>query len=145
MMKKGIAAALAAVLCMAVFSGCKNDETGSNASTASGSSEKAKLVMATEAGFAPYEYVKGEEVVGIDVEIAKAIAAEMGRELEIKDMAFDSALIAVQNGQADFAAAGISITPDRLEKMDFTIEYAPSKQVVVVKKGDSSVTKAEDL
>ena len=68
------------------------------------------------------------------MEIAKAIAKEMGKELEIKDMAFDAALMAVQNGTADFAAAGISITPERLEKMDFTIEYATSKQVVVVKK-----------
>ena len=132
MMKKMIAAALAAVMCLAVFSGCKKKDTD-------------KLIMATEAGFAPYEYVKGEDVVGIDVEIAKAIAKEMGKELEIKDMAFDAALMAVQNGTADFAAAGISITPERLEKMDFTIEYATSKQVVVVKKGDTSVTKEDDL
>lgn len=141
-MKKLIAAVLAAVMCTALFVGCNNNEdTGSNGS----GTAKKKLIMATEAGFAPYEYLNGNEVVGIDVEIAKAIAEEMGMELEIQDIDFDGALLAVQNGTADFAAAGISITDDRKEKMDFTIEYATSKQVVVVKKGDTSITKEDDL
>ena len=75
-MKKLIAAVLAAVMCTALFVGCNNNEdTGS---AGSGTAKK-KLIMATEAGFAPYEYLNGNEVVGIDVEIAKAIAEEMGR------------------------------------------------------------------
>ncbi len=141
-MKKIFAVVLAALMCTALFAGCK-DQEGSE-STGSGAS-KGKLIMATEAGFAPYEYVDGDKVVGIDVKIAEAIAAEMGMELEIQDIDFDGALLAVQTGTADFAAAGISITPDRQEKMDFTIEYATSKQVVVVKKGDTSITKEADL
>ncbi len=132
-MKKILCAVLAATLCATLFAGCGNNN------------EKKTLIMATEAGFAPYEYMVGEDVVGIDVDIAKAIAKEMGMELEIKDMSFDGALLAVQNGTVDFAAAGISVTPDRQEKMDFTIEYAISKQVVVVKKGDTSITKEDDL
>lgn len=141
-MKKMIAAVLAGAMCVMMFAGCSNDDTGSGSSE---TEEKEKLVMATEAGFAPYEYVVGEDVVGIDVEIAKAIAEEMGRELEIQDMDFNGALLAVQNGTADFAAAGISINDERKEKMDFTIEYATSKQVVVVRAGDTSVTKETDL
>ena len=139
-MKKLIAAVLAAVMCTALFVGCNNKEN-----TGSGGDTKEKLIMATEAGFAPYEYLDGNEVVGIDVEIAKAIADELGMELEIQDIDFDGALLAVQNGTADFAAAGISITDERKEKMDFTIEYATSKQVVVVKKGDTSITEEADL
>lgn len=137
-MKKIISALLAATLCVALFAGC-GDSSGT------GSGEKKKLIMATEAGFAPYEYMSGEDIVGIDVEIAKAIAEELGMELEIKDMDFTGTMLAVQNGTADFAAAGISITDERKEKMDFTIEYATSKQVVVVRTGDTSITKEDDL
>lgn len=130
-MKKIIAMVLAGAMCMALFSGCN--------------SKKEKLVMATEAGFAPYEYMKGTEVVGIDVDIANEIAKELGMELEIQDMDFNSILSAVKSGQADFGVAGLSITPERLEEVDFSIEYATSKQVVVVKKGDTSITKESDL
>lgn len=99
-----------------------------------------KLIMSTEAGFAPYEYAEGEKIVGIDVDIATEIANQMGLELEIQDVDFTNALLAPQQGKSDFAAAGISITEERKESMDFTIEYAQSKQVIVVKKGDTSIT-----
>lgn len=142
-MKKIVAAFLAVAMCTMMFAGC--NDAGDTSSAASGTGEKEKLVMATEAGFAPYEYVVGEDIVGIDVEIANAIADELGMELVIQDMDFNGALLAVQNGTADFAAAGISITPEREEKMDFTIEYATSKQVVVVRAGDTSITGEADL
>ena len=99
-----------------------------------------KLIVGTEAGFAPYEYMKGNEVVGIDMDIAKAIADEMGKELEIKNMDFDGALAAVQSGKVDFVAAGVSISPEREEAMDFSNEYVNSTEVIVVIKkpgGDS--------
>ena len=80
-----------------------------------------KLIVSTEAGFAPYEYMKGDEVVGIDMDIAKAIADEMGKELEIKNMDFDGALLAVQQGKADFVAAGVSVDPEREEVMDLSL------------------------
>lgn len=101
---------------------------------------KGKLVMSTEAGFAPYEYVEGENIVGIDVDIANEIAKELGLELEIMDVDFTNALLAPQQGKSDFAAAGISITEDRKETMDFSIEYAQSKQVIVAKADDTSIT-----
>ena len=106
--------------------------------------EKEKLIMEAEAGFAPYEFYEGEEIVGVDVEIAKVIAEKSGKELEIKDTDFDSIINEVKPGKADFAAAGLSITEERLEEVDFSIEYAVSKQVIIVKEG-SEIEKPEDL
>ena len=103
-----------------------------------------ELVLATEAGFAPYEYYEDGKVVGVDIDIAKEIAKELGKELVIKDVSFDFVINEVKSGKADFAAAGISITPERAEEVDFTMEYTTSKQVVVVKKG-SSITNFDDI
>ena len=96
-----------------------------------------ELVMVTEAGFAPYEYYEDGEIVGVDVDIAKEIAKEMGKELVIKDVAFDSIINEVNSGKADFGAAGISYDEERAKQVDFTINYAVSKQVVVVREGSS--------
>ena len=103
-----------------------------------------ELVLATEAGFAPYEYYEDGKVVGVDIDIAKEIAKELGKELVIKDVSFDFVINEVKSGKADFAAAGISITPEREKEVGFTIEYTTSNQVVVVKKG-SSITKFDDI
>lgn len=132
-LKKMLAAAMAAALLTGTLAmgGC--------------SSDGGKLVMVTEAGFAPYEYYDGEEVVGVDVDIAKEIAAAMGKELEIKDIAFDSLINEVQSGKADFAAAGLSVTPERQEQVDFTINYATSKQVIIVLKDNTEITGADDV
>lgn len=91
-----------------------------------------ELVMVTEAGFAPYEYYENGEIVGVDIDIAKEIASYLGKELIIKDVAFDSIINEVKTGKADFGAAGISYTSDRAKNVDFSIEYTVSKQVVVV-------------
>ena len=99
-----------------------------------------ELVLATEAGFAPYEYYEDGKVVGVDIDIAKEIAKELGKKLVIKDVSFDFVINEVKSGKADFAAAGISITPEREKEVDFTIEYTTSNQVVVVKKGSSIKT-----
>lgn len=96
-----------------------------------------ELIMVTEAGFAPYEFYENGEIVGVDVEIAKEIASSMNKKLVVKDVAFDSIINEIKSGKADFAAAGMSITKERLEEVDFTIEYAISNQVVVVKKGSN--------
>lgn len=106
--------------------------------------EKEKIIMVTEAGFAPYEFYEGEEIVGVDVEIAKKIAEKTGKELEIKDTDFDSIINEVKTGKADFAAAGLSITEERLQEVDFSVEYAVSKQVIVVK-DESSAESIEDF
>lgn len=98
---------------------------------------KDELVMVTEAGFAPYEFYQNEKIVGVDVKIAEEIASTLGKKLVIKDVAFDSLINELKSGKADFAAAGFSITEERKKEVDFTVEYAVSNQVVVVKKGSS--------
>lgn len=134
-MKKIISVLLLAAVGTSVLVGCGSD-----------SGKDDKLIMATEAGFAPYEYTEdGSTVVGVDVDIANEIAKALGKELEIQNTDFDGALLAVQNGKVDFAAAGISVTEERKEKMDFTIEYATSKQVIVVNKSANKINSVEDI
>lgn len=113
--------------------------------TACGGGDKAELVMATEAGFAPYEYYEGQEIVGVDVDIAKEIAKDLDKELVIKDIAFDAIINEVKTGKADFGAAGMTITEERKEEVDFTIEYAVSEQVVLVKKGSTKLSTPQDI
>ena len=107
--------------------------------TGCGKRNSNELIMVTEAGFAPYEYYENSEVVGVDVDIAREIAKEMGKTLVIKDIAFDSIINEVKTGKADFGAAGISYSEERAKNVDFFINYAVSKQVVIVK-NDSSIT-----
>lgn len=107
--------------------------------TGCGKRDSNELIMVTEAGFAPYEYYENSEVVGVDVDIAREIAKEMGKTLVIKDIAFDSIINEVKTGKADFGAAGISYSDERAKNVDFSINYAVSKQVVIVK-NDSSIT-----
>ena len=106
--------------------------------------EKEKLILVTEAGFAPYEYYSNGEIVGVDIDIAKEIAKELGKELVIKDVAFDSIISEVKTGKSDFGAAGISYTEEREREVDFTINYAESKQVIIINK-DSNITGSDDL
>ena len=103
-----------------------------------------KLIMATNAYFKPYEYYEGEEIVGIDAEIAAAIAEKLGMELEIADMQFDSILTAVQEGSVDFGMAGMTVTEERLESVNFTSSYASGVQSIIVKEG-SAITNVDDL
>lgn len=104
-----------------------------------------KLVMVTEAGFAPYEYRDSSGIVGVDVDIAREIASAMGKELEIKDVAFDSLINELNSGKADFAAAGMSINEERKKEVDFSIEYVSSKQVIVVRKDYNKIKNINDL
>ena len=102
--------------------------------------EEGKLIMSTNAAFPPYEMTDDSgNVVGIDAEIAAAIAEKLGLELQIDDMDFDAAQLAVQNGKSDICMAGLSVTEDRLLVMDFSDSYATGVQVVIVKEG-SDVT-----
>ncbi len=102
------------------------------------------LVMATNAEFPPYEYREGDEIVGIDAEVAALIADKLGMELEIEDMAFDSVLAAVQSGKADIAMAGITVTEDRKMTVDFTDTYTKATQMIIVTE-DSEIAGPNDL
>lgn len=123
----------------------KADETKAEDTTAAETEAAGgKLVMVTNAEFPPYEYHDNNEIVGIDADIARAIAAKMGMELEIQDMAFDSLIPAVQSSKADFTAAGMTVTDDRKENVDFTDTYAKAAQVIIVMEG-SEIATPDDL
>jgi polar amino acid transport system substrate-binding protein len=92
------------------------------------------LTMATNAAFEPYEYYEGSDVVGIDADMAKAICDKLGYELKIEDMEFDAIITAVSSGKADFGAAGMTVTEDRLKNIDFTDPYTTASQVIIIKK-----------
>ena len=138
-MKKIIAIVLAALMVCALFAGC-----GSKASSGLKTVESGKLIMATNAAFPPYEYIEGNEIVGIDAEIAGAIAAKLGLELQIDDMEFDSIIESVKGGKADIGLAGMTVTPERQEVINFTSSYATGVQVVIVTE-DSAITSVDDL
>lgn len=110
----------------------------------SGTADSDTLVMATNAEFPPYEYLEGSDFKGIDIEIAQAIADDLGKELVIEDMAFDSIITAVQSGKADIGLAGMTIDEDRLKNVDFSDTYTTAKQVIIVKKG-SDITTVDGL
>lgn len=92
------------------------------------------LTMATNAEFEPWEYKEGTDIVGIDADISQAICDKLGYELKIEDMAFETILASVNSGKADFGAAGMTVTPEREESVDFTDTYANATQVVIVRK-----------
>ena len=103
------------------------------------------LTMGTNAAFPPYEFVdENNKVAGIDAEIAAAVAEKLGMELEIKDMAFDSLITAVSSGSIDVVLAGMTVTPEREESVNFSDSYATGIQVVIVKE-DSPIATIDDL
>lgn len=112
--------------------------------TACGSKDNEKLVMATNAEFPPYEFHDGNDIVGIDVDIAQALAEELGVEFQIEDMAFEAIITAVDSGKADIGLAGLTVNEERLESVDFTDSYTTATQVIIVKE-DSPVNSPEEL
>lgn len=106
--------------------------------------EKKVLYMATECTFQPYEYYDGDEKVGIDIDIAKAICDKLGYELVVDDIAFDSIIPGIQEGKYDFGMAGMTVTDERKEQVNFSDSYATGVQVVIVKE-DSEITTVDDL
>jgi len=135
---------IAAAVC-ACGSTPAEDSDGQNESQNSfTTATEGKLTMATNAAFPPYEYIEGGQVAGIDAEIAGAIAEKLGLELQIDDMEFDSITEAVKSGKADIGLAGMTVTPDRQEEVDFTVSYATGVQVIIVKE-DSDITSVDDL
>ena len=112
--------------------------------TASADGTATKLVMCTNAEFPPYEYKDGGKFMGIDVECAKLIGEKLGVEVEILDIAFDSLIPTVMSGKADFAMAGMTVTEDRKESVDFTHTYQKAVQAIVVPI-DSTISSANSL
>ncbi len=165
MKKRLVALALAAMTAFSMAA-CGSSTSGSSSDTASGeqaaSSDTAssdssasgrtldeikkdgKIIMVTNAEFEPFEYKDGDDIVGIDVDIANAIADELGVKLEIQDIAFASCIPALQAGKADFIAAGMSITEERKKNVDFTDNYFNASQAIIVPV-DSDIAGRADL
>lgn len=122
-----------AALCGAIVfcAGCDNGDKKTSAKDGA----RPQLRMVTEATFPPYEYHEGNKIVGIDPEIVGEIANNLGYDLVIEDMKFDSVILAVQTKKADIAASGITVTEDRKKKINFTLPYVTAQQVVIVPKG----------
>ena len=107
--------------------------------------ERGKLIVATDAAWPPFEYMEGENVVGVDLDIAKDIADGLGVELEIINVSFDSLSMYLENGEADLALAAITVTEDRADAMEFSEPYCESSQYIVVKDDNDDVKSIDDL
>ena len=166
MMKKILTMALALSMAL-TMAACGSSNSGAASTPAAGSSaasasaagssaaaepedafttvESGKLHMATNAAFPPYEMTDDNGgFEGIDVEIATAIADKLGLELVVDDMDFSSVINAVQGGKADIAMAGLTVSEERKQNVDFTASYATGVQVVIVPE-DSDITTVDDL
>lgn len=157
---KKIALLLAALLLMTtLLAACGNDDStggaGSQPGGAASSSEAAgeesaqpadtgdgdnTLVMATNAFFPPYEFYDGDDIVGIDAEVGKAIADKLGMDFEISDVEFEAIIANIQSGKADMGMAGMTVTEDRKKNVNFTRSYATGVQVVIVTEGSDIAT-----
>ncbi|MBQ5777568.1 MAG: basic amino acid ABC transporter substrate-binding protein [Oscillospiraceae bacterium] len=132
MTKRILALALAAVMVFAL-------------AACTAPTDEATLTMGTNAAFPPYEFMdENNNVVGIDAEIAAAVAEKLGMKLEIKDMAFESLITAVSSGAVDIVLAGMTVTEERKESVNFTDSYATGVQVVIVTE-DSAIATIDDL
>ena len=132
-MKKIISLIIASLMLITLccgFASCNKDEN--------------VLVMATNAAFPPYEYLEGDKFVGIDVEIAQAIADKLGMELQIEDVEFGSIIGGVVEGKYDMGMAGMTVTEERKQSVNFSNTYATGIQVIIVKDG-SSITSLDDI
>ena len=148
------AAALALTACGGSASSTASSTASSAASSEAASTsaaaelttvEAGKLTMATNAAFPPYEMTTDAgEFEGIDIDTAKAIAEKLGLELQIDDMDFDAALLSVQQGKADIAMAGVTVTDERKAVMDFSDSYATGIQSIIVPEG-SDIASVDDL
>ena len=150
-MKKFSIAMLSMVLAGSMLlTGCGGSKTADSSSdaqdsTTSTSADGGTLRMGTNATFPPYEFVGDDgNVQGIDADIAAAIADKLGMKLEITDMEFDSLIPALQSDTIDVALAGMTVTPDRQENVDFSDFYAKGVQVIIVKDG-SDIASPDDL
>ena len=140
LLKKLLPLILAVALLVTLAACANSGKKGANLKTANAGF----LTMVTNAQFPPYEFYEGDKIVGIDAEIAEAIAGKLGLKLKIEDMEFDSIIEAVKSGKVDMGLAGMTVTDERKESVDFTDSYATGVQVIIVA-NDSKITSVDDL
>lgn len=129
MFKKILALTLSVLILTALAAGCSGG----------------KLIVATSPDFPPFEYIKDNQVAGIDIEIAQKLAEKMGRELQIDQLDFDGVLAAVSAGRCDLGMSAISATPDRMDSMDFSDPYYETNVRIVVAADNADVTDLASL
>ncbi|MBO8157269.1 MAG: basic amino acid ABC transporter substrate-binding protein [Bacillaceae bacterium] len=146
-MKRKSFFAMAIILVIALLSACGTGDEGSgdnqNADSGNGD-QKEKLIIGTDAAFAPFEYLDKGKIVGFDVDFIDAVMAEAGYDYEIKNVGWDPLFPSVENGDVDFGLSAISITDERLETYDFSVPYFESRLLIMVPEG-SDVQSATDL
>lgn len=140
-MKKVLSLILATLLLATLLVGCD----GSTKSGIDAIQNSGKLTVYTEAGFAPYEFYYNNEIVGVDMEIMKAVAEKLGVEMVVTDVAFDTIVSGVQAGKANCGAAGMTINEERLESVDFSIPYSSTEQYLIVPTDNETLKTVEDL
>ena len=136
-MKRVFALVLVIVMVLLSITACGGSDSDSAVDTIK---KNGKIVMLTNAAFAPFEYMEGTTVVGVDADIAAEIAKELGVELEITNMDFDSIIDFVKTGKGDFGAAGITVNEERKAQVDFSIEYVTSTQYVIIPAGEDAAS-----
>ncbi len=114
------------------------DGTPVGVTSAAEDSSKDQLIVATNAEFEPFEYKQGDTFYGIDMEIAQLLADRLGKELVIKDMQFDAVLLSVQQGKSDIGMAGLTVSEERQQQVDFTESYYAASQKLIVKGDDTT-------
>ncbi len=137
-MKKFLAIVMAVLMVMACFTGC-----AAKGKTLAQVKEAGKLVVATSPDFPPFESLEGDKVVGIEIEILELICKELGVELEIQQIDFDSVLSGIQAAKFDMGVSGITVTEARQKNMLFTNPYYEAAQAIVVKEGSSIAAKTD--
>lgn len=145
-MKKLLAVVLASVMVFSLIA-CGSASSESKSESTVKTVQSGKLVMVTNAAFPPYEYISddgSEKIIGIDIEIAQLIADSLGLELVVEDMEFTSLLTAVQSGKADIVLAGLTVTDERKQNVDFSSSYAKGVQSIIVKEG-SAIKTVDDI
>jgi arginine/lysine/histidine transporter system substrate-binding protein len=139
-MKKAIILLMTTILFAGILAGCGKSENAK-------AGDKKTLVMATSADYAPFEYIesdKSDEIIGFDVDLAKAIAGKLGYEVDVKDMDFGGLVQSLKSGQADFVLAGMTPTEKRKKNVDFSDIYYTAQHMIISKK-DSGIATIEDL
>lgn len=144
-LKKRVALLLTSVLLVGILAACGTSEKKEE--NTSGNNDKKVLVMGTSADYPPFEYVetsKSDEIKGFDVDIAKAIGKNLGYEVQVKDIDFNSLVPALENKSVDFVISGMTPTPQREKSVDFSDVYYTAKNMIITTKG-SKIKTVEDL
>lgn len=143
-MKKVLSILLVAALIAGVLAGCATNSSDDGTVTPASIKKAGKLIIATSPDYPPFEYMQGSTPVGIDMDIAKAIADDMGVELQIDIMDFDGVLAAISTGKCDLGLSALSVDPTRIESMDFSDKYFDSTVKILVPIG-SDIKSSADL